>query len=341
MHDEQNYSPKDQYLWDAWFIKTGNDYHMFHLQAPRAVAPAERHHCASIGHAVSQDLMHWEELPAALQAGEAGAWDDLALWTGCVIAHENKFYHFYTGRSAQEFWVQKIGLAVSTDLMHWEKHPRNPLVVADERYYEMADGLNKLEGAPAWRDPYVFRDPASEKFYMTISGRQQSESGVYNGCVAVAESSNLIDWKILPPLLAPPRYEQMETTQMIFHENRYYLFFSTWAKDYEPAWAKAHGAYSGLHCYCADELFGNYQPVNGNGVVLDNGEAMYVVRLLENRGNLFTAIGWLNGEAQGNFIGRLSRPFTIIIDGDRIFQNKGKSCRSIRDYAILRPPSTE
>jgi beta-fructofuranosidase len=316
-----NYSPKDKYLWDAWFIKTGSDYHMLHLQAPNSVSPDERHHCASIGHAVSRDLVHWQELPAALEAGQRGAWDDLALWTGSVIAHENKFYLFYTGRNAQEFWVQKIGLAISTDLVHWEKHPANPILAADGRYYEMANRLNSLNVAPAWRDPFVFRDPHTEKFYMTISARHKGARDCYNGCVAIAESENLVEWNALPPLLAPQRYDEMETTQMIFHNGLYYLFFSTWGKDYEPGWAKAHGAHSGLHGYFSDRLFGDYQPVNGNGVVLDNGEEMYTVRLVENQGNEFTALGWLNNDAQGKFIGKMSLPFTLIFDGDRVFQN--------------------
>jgi sucrose-6-phosphate hydrolase SacC (GH32 family) len=187
----------------------------------------------------------------------------------------------------------------------------------------MTNILNPLGVAPAWRDPFVFSDRTSGKFYVTISARCAGANDVYNGCVALAESENLIDWNVLPPLLAPQRYDEMETTQMVFHNGLYYLFFSTWGKDYAPDWAKTHGAHSGLHGYCSDRLLGDFQPVNGNDVVLDNGESMYTIRLVEKHDNGFTAIGWLNTDAQGKFIGRLSQPFTIIIDGDKRFIGKG------------------
>ena len=155
---------------------------------------------------------------------------------------------------------------------------------------------------------------------MTISARTQGNIQIYNGCIAIAQSTNLIDWEILSPILAPGMFDEMETSQVIFHNSYYYLFFSTWAKNYRPSWAKKYGTHTGLHCYFSDNLFGNYKPVNGNCVVLDNGEEIYDVRLLDNNNNEFLAIGWLNEDKNGNFIGELSHPFKITIEGDRVFK---------------------
>ena len=47
---------------------------------------------------------------------------------------------FYTGTSSAEGGlVQRIGLATSSDLITWTKHPDNPVMVADSRWYEGLD----------------------------------------------------------------------------------------------------------------------------------------------------------------------------------------------------------
>ena len=148
---------------------------------------------------------------------------------------------------------------------------------------------------------------------MTISARNQGNVQTYNGCIAIAQSKNLIDWKILPPILAPGIFDEMETSQVIFHNGYYYLFFSTHTRKY--------GVHSGLHCYYSDNLFGDYKPVNGNGVVI-GGKEIYDVRLLDNTNNEFLAIGWLNEDKNGKFIGKLSYPFKITIEGDKIFEKQ-------------------
>ncbi len=90
--------PTDRYLWDFWFAPRGGPdapYHLFFLQAPRTLRdPEERHGRATVGHAVSRDLVRWEELPTALEAGPAGAWDDRAIWTGSMIRHSGAVYWF-------------------------------------------------------------------------------------------------------------------------------------------------------------------------------------------------------------------------------------------------------
>ncbi|MFH1787777.1 MAG: hypothetical protein ABH834_00150, partial [Candidatus Altiarchaeota archaeon] len=85
-------------------------------------------------------------------------------------------------------------------------------------------------------------------------------------------------------------------------KGKYHLLFSTQARNYEFAWKKQIGAYSGLHAYAADTLADDFKPVNGNGVVLDNGEQLYDVRLVEKQGeNEYTAIGWQNLDENGEF----------------------------------------
>jgi beta-fructofuranosidase len=277
------FRPAGKILWDPWFLQHGT-HHVFYLQVPLLEDPEERHHAGvEIGHAVSTDLRGWRERPVALRPGTEGAWDSLALWTGCVVEHGGRYYLFYTGRSRQEFWVQRIGLALSDDLDRWDKQP-DVLLEADGRYYSTTGELNALGTPPAWRDPYVFRDPNSDGWLMTISARTADEQP-YNACVALARSRDLRHWEVLGPVLAPAVYDEMETTQVIAHEGCWYLFFSTWAVHYRPQWAQEHGAHSGLHCYVGDRLWGPYRPANGHGVVLSDGERRYTVRVVERDGD--------------------------------------------------------
>jgi beta-fructofuranosidase len=87
--------PRDHFLWDYWFAprKPGEPYHLFYLRAPRSLPDPElRHGQAHIGHAVSDDLITWQELPEAFAPGAEGLWDDRAIWTGSIIVHQNRYY---------------------------------------------------------------------------------------------------------------------------------------------------------------------------------------------------------------------------------------------------------
>lgn len=315
-----NFSPKDKKLWDSWLIKDNGRYHIFYLQAFPSKDPDERHNkYVTIGHAVSDDLLHWTELSTALKPGENDSWDNLALWTGSVIKKDDKYYMFYTGRNKDKMWIQKIGVAISDDLLEWEKSKNNPILEA-KKYYYIDNNKNKLGKIGAWRDPFVFQDPISKKYYMTISARENNGSYEYNACVAILESEDLLEWKYLPPIFAPGVYDEIETTQIIYHRGIYYLFFSTHTNNYEPDFALNNGASGGLHCYFSENLFGNYKPVNSNGIVLGNGKEMYAVRLLHIKNNDFHAIGWLAETKEEKFVGKLTHPFKIRIEKNKVFK---------------------
>jgi beta-fructofuranosidase len=318
---QMGYTPRNKFLWDCWFIKHNGRCHAFYLQANRTRDAEKRHNNrVSIGHAVSSDLCRWKELPTALLPGRQGAWDDLALWTGSVFRHRARFYLFYTGRCREKnrMWIQKIGLAFSDDLIHWEKSPHNPVLEYDPAWYQMHNGKNALGKIAAWRDPFVFRDPVSKRFCMTISAKEAGRSREYNGCIALAESADLLHWTVHPPLLAPGRYDEMECSQMVHYGGLCYLFFSTWKSGYEPGWAKRVSPVSGLHCYCAKTLRGRYRPVNRDAIVLDYGSRLYSAMIAARRGRRLRALGWLNQDEKGRFVGRLGAPFTLNLEGDRV-----------------------
>lgn len=317
---QDTYHPKGKLLWDSWFFKKGDEIHVFYLQAKPTDNPYLKHDVVvSIGHAVSRNLVDWTELPTALEPGRGGVWDNLALWTGSVIERDGRYFMFYTGRNSDsdKMWVQKIGAAESTDLIHWEKNPKNPILEAGN-WYAIDNFKNKLGKIGAWRDPFVFFHQKQSRYCMTISARLSGKEKEYNACVALAVSPDLKDWKLEAPLFSPGIYDEIECTQVIEQDGLWYLFFSTHDENYKPEFAlETGGRFNGLHCYYSKDFYGPYLPVNGNGVVLANGDRMYDARLLPWEGNNYRAIGWLKTE-QGKYSGKLSLPFTITISGDKV-----------------------
>jgi beta-fructofuranosidase len=242
----------------------------------------------------------------------------MALWTGFTLHYGGQYYLFYTGRHTGEFWKQNIGLAISTDLMNFERVSEQPILPHDPELYDTTgEEQNEVGNPPTWRDPYIFKDPQSEDWIMIFSARS-NPPGLYNGCIGLARSQNLIDWEIQPPLFAPGHYDELETPQILHYKGLYYLFFSTWDRCYHPDFAKIRTPTSGLHCYVSEDLYGSYRPANQTGIVLGNGENLYSVRMATFLRDRYMAIGWLNFDEKSDFIARLSHPIPMNLDSDRV-----------------------
>ena len=171
------------------------EHHLFYLQAPRALGdPALRHHNATIGHAVSTGSGEWRVLPTRSRPAPAGSWDDLATWTGSTIGHEGRWYMLYTGvNRAEGGLVQRIGLAISDDLVHWDKHLRNPVLEADPEWYEVLEQGRWRD--QSWRDPWLFRHPEDGLFHALITARSPLGPPDGAGVIAHARSADLITGK--------------------------------------------------------------------------------------------------------------------------------------------------
>jgi beta-fructofuranosidase len=314
------FSPRKKWLWDSWFVVNKDKYHVFYLQSKKFKNSERRHDYSSIGHAVSKDLKSWEEIGLALGKGEKDSWDDLALWTGSVIKKDGRWYMFYTGRGKKDRLVQKIGLAISDDLVSWEKVD-NFVLEVDGRYYQKDFGINNLGKIGAWRDPFVFRK--GKKYYMTLSARARGKDKEYNGCIGLAVSEDLINWKIRKPIFSPGLYDEMEVNQVIYRGGFYYLFFGVAFDNLYSVENSKRKSSKGLHCYYSKRLRGPYSPVNGNGVVVDGADKIYDIRLVK-KGREYYGIGWLNRDDNGKFVGKLSSKFLISINKDRVIVEDGK-----------------
>jgi beta-fructofuranosidase len=249
----------DKWVWDFWLAREGDRHHVFFLQAPRALGDPElRHWSASIGHAVSADLSTWTVLADAIRPGPAGAWDDLATWTGSVLEHDGRWHMLYTGISTREDGlVQRIGLATSEDLATWTKHPANPVLESDARWYEQLDRTRWRD--QSWRDPWLFAGDDG-LVHALITSRSPDGPADGAGVVAHARSANLVDWEVLPPLTAPGEFAQVEVPQLVRVGGRSLIFVSCHAEDHSRARRARLGADvgAGTHVFAAADVDGPY-----------------------------------------------------------------------------------
>jgi beta-fructofuranosidase len=273
----------DKWVWDFWLAREGERHHVFFLQAPRDLGDPElRHRNASIGHAVSTDLRSWTVLADAVRPGPAGAWDDVATWTGSVLERDGRWHMLYTGiSSVEDGLVQRIGLATSDDLTTWTKHPANPVLESDARWYEQLDPARWRD--QSWRDPWLF--VGDDGFaHALITSRSPDGPADGAGVVAHARSADLVDWEVLPPLTEPGEFAQVEVPQLVRVGDRCLIFVSCLAEDHSRARRARLGfdGQAGTHVFTAAGVEGPYSALpTAVTPASPEPEQLYAAKLVE------------------------------------------------------------
>lgn len=142
------------------------------------------------GHAVSEDMIHWEYLPLALAPSEV--YDDHpkgGCFSGSAIECNGKLFLMYTGTANEgNGYVQSQCLAWSEDGIHFEKYEGNPVIT-------VPDGI----------EPDCFRDPKiwkHEDFYYMVLGASRNKRGM----ALLYRSSDIFQWEFVS-ILAESRGE--------------------------------------------------------------------------------------------------------------------------------------
>lgn len=220
-----NYHPRGMYMWDTWYLVKNSVVHLYHLQKKRPGSSRIAVEADSIGHAVSTDLVHWQEMPPVLELGRAGFLDDLQPYTGCAVEHEGRVYLFYTMRSSRDKGrMQRIGLALGGNPNEFERWPNNPVIEPDPRWYR---GISKpMDGVVDCRDPIVVprnREGWFYGFYVARSAPIARDELPETSVIATARSRDLVNWEHLPPAFAPRKYACIEVPDVFELNGRWYL----------------------------------------------------------------------------------------------------------------------
>lgn len=291
----------DHWLWDFWLADDGHRYHLLHLQAPRNLGDPElRHFNVTFGHATSTDLWSWEHHGTVLAPATSPAWDDMAIWTGSIVATPDGWAMLYTGASeAEDGLIQRIGLATSPDLHTWTRHPDNPVLEADSRWYERLD-LERWHDE-AWRDPWVHVDPEGDGYHALLTARVPTGPTADAGVIGHAWSPDLVSWEVRPPLTRPFGAGYLEVPQVVDTSDGHLLVFS-----YQPDGIPTARRSPGLAGSYAVPLDGPLGPAHLENPVRVGPPGSYSNRVIADRDGRLQVLGF--DTRPGESFGSLTDP---------------------------------
>lgn len=255
---------------DIDVIRHRDLYHLFHLVLPNH---------DYIAHAVSSDGMNWRRTRNAIFTGDPGSWDDDMLWTMHVSRNPDRkiFEMFYTGlHRAENGYVQRIGRAVSRDLIRWRKDNEQSLPLAAKGvYYEAADESER--GWISFRDPFLFRH--NKQDWLLICARVPRGPVSKRGCVGLARRGP-DGFEVEAPLFFPRMYDDVECPCLVTIDKTFYLVGSI-REDVE------------VHYWWCDTFRGEYQAFRHN-VLLPHGN--YAARLVKDGNRTLVFCFFINGQ---------------------------------------------
>jgi levansucrase len=249
------------------------------ISAPAVGDPGGRHDIARL-RLIACDGRGWRDLGDVFPDGASLGGRE---WAGSAIYRPEgrslTVYYTAAGRRGERTrsYVQRIAAATATvdadaggvRLVEWTPH--REVLRPDGAMYAPA---NEEHGEPgfikAFRDPFMFRDPADDVEHLLFTASLARARSPFNGAVGIARSNGRGDWTLLPPLLgADGVNNELERTHVVVHDGLYYLFFSTQRRTFDPVVPGPNGLYG----FVASALLGPYEPLNGSGLVVQNPPA--------------------------------------------------------------------
>ena len=246
-------------------------YHIFYLKGQRW------------GHIASRDLVHWNELPEALDKGEKETDPDFEnCWTGSLVAHKGLFHLFYTGKNSRDpKGDQKVMQAISKDLITWTKQPEYTFYADGVQYWSKpvngAIDDKLIYHHQAFRDPEVFWNAPKHCWGMLLHAtRADGSSPVFAQYV----SDDLCQWKPFEPLLILPVKYSGDCPNIFQAGRKWYVI----AAD--------------RHYTAADALEGPYRP---EMLPYEAGELFVPKTMFDGRRRLLA--GWIGDRQDGKDAG--------------------------------------
>lgn len=195
-----HFEPKKGWMNDPnGLVYFKGQYHAFFQHNPYSTQWDKMHW----GHAVSNDLISWEELPIALYPDQNYE-SEGGCFSGSAIVKDDRLYLFYTSVANK----QTQSIAYSDDGIHFTKYEGNPVIGNSPLGY------------------YDFRDPKVTEIdgqYYMVTGSGNSDAGQ----VLLFKSETLLEWKYVGILFEGKEYAPcIECPDFFKLDDKYVLMFS-------------------------------------------------------------------------------------------------------------------
>jgi beta-fructofuranosidase len=280
----KNNVKKNNVSWDYWYFfdKTKNIFHVFYLNADKALFCKHLHHeNAQVGYATTPDFIRFAKVNDCVFKANDWGWDNSSIWTGDIVKIANGFLLFYTSRDRKEDdgFTQNIGIAYSKNLTSWERIP-DLRIKPDPRFYEIRT-IEKDTSIHAWRDPFVFKH--NNTAYMILAAKSKLLPIGSKAAIGLlrANLNDLTQWESLPPLFAPGWYSEMEVPQIYYHgENRLSLVYSTSESGDNSPFTNGVGGFQAVN-FNIKKAFTDRSPESATPeVLLPYSSAVYASRVV-------------------------------------------------------------
>lgn len=203
-------------MWDTWYLNAGGIVHGFHLKSHTGED-------WNVGHVQTDDLLHFHRLPDILNPLPEEEYPDdcLGKYTGCAIEKDGIYYLYYTMRDRVR--SEKIGLATSTDLIHFTEYEHNPVLTPDPKLFSVYPKGEKTN----CRDMLVVYDAERKKYFGYFAAMANIDTRGELGVIGVAESIDLLKWENQKIVYIPDFQGVIEVPNVFFLDGKWYMTLMT------------------------------------------------------------------------------------------------------------------
>ena len=191
---ELHFTPPINWMNDPnGLIYFGGKYHIFYQHFPYAPIWGRMHW----GHAVSDDLAHFEHLPIALFPSKA--YDSDGVFSGSAIEKDNKLYLYYTAIKYKDSDPENTNLCGS-------KLISSQALITSEDGYHFDNFGGKMQAVKVIEDKSIgdsehARDPKvwkyGDKYYMVIGSLMRDDDDLFKSAPELLfyESEDAVNWQ--------------------------------------------------------------------------------------------------------------------------------------------------
>ena len=287
---------------DTWYLQRDGLTHMFVLSG------------GGVGHAISSDLIHWDEQPMALHKGPPGSYDEEDLWTGCTVEHGGTIYLYYCNNRIENGRKrQGMSLATSKDGGRlFTKYAGNPLFEPDpKQYFTINDPVPSFgyHARPMidCRDLITVKDPAGDGWLGYVVMRRKTTDAFSSACIGLWHSKDLVRWESKGPCFTPNRHNCVEVPD-VFKLGAHWYMLGLSGNGYGQTnrWSDPN-IFQCTIVAMADQAQGPFTEVMDDFIVAASDNHCGSVRTLERNGERLAL--YTRGGATGN---RVSLPLKLI-----------------------------